>query len=183
MTDEVTAEGLACAEARLLGHVVDAQLWVCKQLTSMVETAVVDEVGEGSMFAALTEDGTDAFLRQLELVDDGLPPKLRVEVEPLGKDHLTEVVIERIVFRRRLLDGGETVYLLHLFHQDAVLAADDALLSPIDKLGDDSQKKEKKNDSVVLQNLLSVHSASLSDLRFPNIRCACRSCVPRYPVR
>ena len=81
---EQAAEGAAGAEAGSGGDVVDGHVRTDgEQFLGILQAAVVDEVGDGGELAALSEGGTDALLRQVEVVDGGLTVELRVEIKSL----------------------------------------------------------------------------------------------------
>ena len=81
---EEAAEGAAGAEAGSGGDVIDGHLGTGdKQFPGILQTAVVDEIGDSGKLAALREGCADALLRQVEVVDGGLTVELRVEIKSL----------------------------------------------------------------------------------------------------
>ena len=77
---ELPTEIVGVGEAAGLGYLRDGESGlVVEQVDSILQTALVNEVGNGGIVATLSEGGTDAFLRQVEIVDGGLTVEGGVE--------------------------------------------------------------------------------------------------------
>ena len=93
---ELPTEIVGVREATGLRHLRDGERrLVVKQVDSILQTALVDEVGNGGIVAALREGGTDALLRQMEIVDGGLTVEGGVKEQLIPDDDLANVGKER----------------------------------------------------------------------------------------
>ena len=98
---EEAAEGTADVEAGGGGHLVDAHLGTGGyQFAGMVETQLVDVVGNAGVLAALAKNRTDIPRRNLEIGAGGLTVEMRVEVELLLLDDVKNTLHLLIPFRR-----------------------------------------------------------------------------------
>ena len=79
----------------------------------MVETQLVDVVGDAGMLAALGKGRADALLRQAETVDGSLAVELRVEVETLGLDGVGKKTLPRPLPGGRGVDTSSACIFLY----------------------------------------------------------------------
>jgi len=175
LTETVAEIGVA-AETALGGYLNNTPVGLFdEQVGGIVQTQLLNIAVQLGMFTAFGENGTDALLRQLEAVHDGLTPELGVEEEFFAYDNLVDVLEELFVGLDVCVgDNGRLlgpfllpVHLLvvhrfsNLLGQQAVVAADNPVLDDDDG-GKGSHSYQHNNDNQadglvhVLDALLAV---------------------------
>ena len=107
MLTEAGAEVGVTAETAVGGYLHDALLGLFdQQLGGIFQTELLYIAAQLRMFRTLGEDGSDALLRQLEAVDDGLTSERGVEEEMFAHDDIVDMLEELLVGQCCLVGVG-----------------------------------------------------------------------------
>ena len=99
---ETLAEALTViavtAETALVGHLRDALIGIVgEQYGRIFQAQLLGVVGELSILAAFSEDGTYALFRKLEAVHDGLALEPGIEKEPFTHNDIVDMLEQLLV--------------------------------------------------------------------------------------